>query len=99
MFGSSDSGYDITQVKDISIGGMRFITAQSFPSGTILAVELKTPFKEERLKFKASVIESKEVATDLIYDTRVRFVDLEGEQREALNKIINVFLKSFQERK
>ncbi len=93
VFDNQDAGYDATQIKDISVGGMRFVTSQSYPSDTILSVELRIPFTEERLKLKASVIESKEVTANLIYDTRVRFLELGRDEQEFLSKIINLFLR------
>ncbi len=88
-----NANYDVTQIKDISLGGMRFVTSESYPAETLLSIELRTPFREERLKLKASVIESKEIAANLIYETRVRFVDLDNDTREALSKTISVLLK------
>lgn len=99
VFADPASSYDLTQIKDVSIGGMRFVTSQAFPSDTILSLELRAPFKEERLKLKGCVIESKVVAEGLIYDTRVNFVDLGSDAREELSKIINVFLKTMWGRK
>ncbi|MDP2939082.1 MAG: PilZ domain-containing protein [Candidatus Omnitrophota bacterium] len=91
--GDPSATYDITQIKDISLGGMRFITSKGYMPNTRLNIELRLPFMEEKVKLKARVIESKEVVKDLIYDTRVCFKELEEEAQEILSKTINLFLK------
>jgi c-di-GMP-binding flagellar brake protein YcgR len=89
----SSASYDVTQIKDISLGGMRFVTCKAYAPETLLSIELRTPFKEERIKLKGHVIESKETALNLIYDTRVKFLELDEDTKGVLSKTINLFLK------
>lgn len=89
---------DISQIKDISLGGMRFIASRNYAPDTILLVELQTPFIREKLSLKAKVLESKEVMADLIYDTRLMFLDLDEDARHYLARTIEIFLKQDKEK-
>lgn len=90
--------FDISQIKDISLGGMRFVTSLGYPAETILTIELQTPFIRDKILMKARVLESKEVIADMIYDTRVIFTELDEEARHYVSKAIEVFLKSDKEK-
>ncbi|MDP3143263.1 MAG: PilZ domain-containing protein [Candidatus Omnitrophota bacterium] len=91
--------FDISQIKDISLGGMRFVTSRGYQADTVLAIELQTPFVRERLSLQAKVLESKEVVADLIYDTRVIFSELDDEAKHYLTRTIEIFLKKDKEKK
>ena len=92
------SSFDISQIKDISLGGMRFVTSRGYAPEAKLAIELQTPFIRERLTLEAKVLESKEVVKDLIYDTRVIFPQLGEDAKHYLTKTIEVFLKKDKEK-
>ena len=91
------ASFDISQIKDISLGGMRFVTSCGYDPDTLLAIELQTPFIRERLTLEAKVLESKEVVKDLIYDTRVIFPQLDEEAKHYLSRTIEIFLKKDKE--
>ena len=90
--------FDISQIKDISLGGMRFIASRYYPPETALQIELQTPFIKERLVLHARVLESREIAADLIYDTRVIFPDLNEEAKHYLTRITEIFTKKDKEK-
>ncbi|MFZ5799854.1 MAG: PilZ domain-containing protein, partial [Candidatus Omnitrophota bacterium] len=90
--------FDISQIKDISLGGMRFVTSCGYPPETSLIVELQTPFIRDKILMKAKVLESKEIIADMIYDTRVIFTELDEEARHYVAKAIEVFLKRDKEK-
>jgi len=91
------ANFDISQIKDISLGGIRFVTSCGYAPDTVLAIELQTPFIRERLILQAKVLESKEVVKDLIYDTRVIFPQLDEEAEHYLSRTIEIFLKKDKE--
>lgn len=91
--------FDISQIKDISLGGMRFVTSCGYPPETILTIELQTPFIRDKILMKAKVLEAKEIIADMIYDTRVIFTELDEEARHYVSRAIEVFLKSDKEKK
>ena len=48
--------YDASQLKNISLGGMCFVTAKPFPRGALLGIELKTPFMADLTHLEGSVL-------------------------------------------
>jgi c-di-GMP-binding flagellar brake protein YcgR len=92
------TSFDISQIKNISLGGMCFVASHGYEPGTKLAIELQTPFIRDKLSLSAEVLESKEVAKNLIYETRVRFPELKEDTKHYLSKIIETFLKKDKEK-
>ena len=88
-----NTAFDISQIKDIGLGGMRFVANRAYIPGTPLAIELQTPFIWDRLCLQAKVLESKEIIENLLYDTRVAFSDLDEKAKHYLSKTIEVFKK------
>ncbi|MEW5757883.1 MAG: PilZ domain-containing protein [Candidatus Omnitrophota bacterium] len=87
------NNYDITQTKNVSLGGMLISTNRSFKSGTILSLETRLPFVPDKIILYAKVIESKEVVEGLIYDTRLCFQELDKQSKESLEKAVSFYLK------
>ena len=52
---------DITQTKNLSLGGMLLTTNCKFPPGTNLALEIRLPFDPNAIMLIGKVLESKEV--------------------------------------
>ena len=53
-----DQKIEITQLKNISLGGICFITTQSFEPSTKLGIELKTPYLSGTTYLEGSVMGS-----------------------------------------
>jgi hypothetical protein len=85
--------YDASQLKNISLGGMCFVTAKPFPIGTLLGVELKTPFMAELTHLEGSVLESHEKLKNIIYETRLQFENLTPQAEFILSRLIQYFEK------
>ncbi len=85
--------HDISQVKNISLGGMCFITSKKFSLSTEFHLELKTPYLPQSIALDGKVIESKEKVANILYETRIEFGKLGKEAKEVLEKIIEKFLK------
>lgn len=60
---------DMTQTKNVSLGGMLLTTNRKFPVGAKLALEIRLPVDPSPIMLVGSVVESKEVVSNLIYDT------------------------------
>ncbi len=95
------NNYDLTQTKNISVGGMLLTTNRLFSPGTVLSIDIRLPFLMEPLNLKGRVIESREVARHLIYDTHLEVFDVDPDSMEALNKTVvyNLKKKSLEEGK
>ena len=83
---------EITQLKNISMGGMCFVTSSRFESGTQMGIELKTPYLADTTYLEGVVLESHEKVLDIIYETRLKFEFLNPQAEFLLAKIIEFFI-------
>lgn len=83
--------YSVSQLKNISEGGMCLITEKPFEPGTLLGVEIKSPFFASVTHMEGKVLGSHEKAKDIIYETRLEFQKLSGPAQEVVKKTIEFF--------
>ena len=79
--------YDISQLYNISKGGMCFIATHKFAPLTELAIELRTPYLADAVHFEGSVIESKDKIPNMLYEIRMVFKNLSPITEGILEKI------------
>ncbi len=84
---------DITQTKNISLGGMLLTTNRKFDHGTNLALEIRLPFDPDPIKIIARVLESKEITRNLIYDTRLIFLTIDQKHAKVIGATVEYYLK------
>jgi len=84
---------DISQTKNLSLGGMLLTTNRYFDPGTNLALEIRLPFDPHPIMLIAKVLESKEITKNLIYDTRLTFLAIDENHRKIINETICYYLK------
>ena len=89
----SNSNADITQTKNLSLGGMLLTTNCCFPEGTRLALDIRLPFDPSPIMITAKVLESKEIIKSLIYDTRLIFLTIDEKHSKIINETVNYYLK------
>lgn len=80
--------YDLSQTKNVGQGGVLLTTNRKFDPGTQLALTIKFPFVPQRIEIEATVVDSKEVAKNMIYETRLAFIRLNKKFFEELGKFI-----------
>lgn len=85
--------YDLTQTKTVSQGGLLLTTKKKFDKGAILSVTVRFPFTSTRIKLTGRVVDSKEMAKDCIYDTRIEFIDLDEKFFEELGQFVKKYSK------
>ena len=83
--------FELTQLKDIGKGGLRFITTRKFAPGTLLGIELKTPYISETTYLEGEVLDCIEKVKNMIYETRLQFTLLNTQAEFILNKLIEYF--------
>ena len=81
-------GFDISQSKNISQGGILVTTNKAFDKGTDLDVMIRLPLMSEAIEVTGHVIASEPVVPDLIYDTRIAFVALRSSYSERLGEFV-----------
>lgn len=83
--------YKVSQMKNIGKGGMCFITSQKYAPGTILIIELRTPYFADITILEGVVLESHEKLANIIYETRLSFQNLSPQAVFLLNKLEEFF--------
>ena len=85
---SIPDGFDLSQTKNVGQGGVMLTTNKRFAPGTQLAIMIKFPFVPERIEVSATVVDSKEIAKDVLYETRISFADLDRKFFQELGEFI-----------
>jgi c-di-GMP-binding flagellar brake protein YcgR len=84
---SDNVKYDISQTKNLSQGGLLFISDRKFEKDVMLKIKLRLPEFSDYVIAQAQVIDSKEMAKGIIYETRVKFIDIEKKVFESIGKL------------
>ena len=92
IFEESDN-IDISQTKNLSLGGMLLTTNRKFEPGINLAIEIRLPFDPHPIMLIGKVIESHEITKDLIYDTRLHFLAIDEGHRKVISQTVEYYLK------
>jgi len=88
-----DDKIDISQTKNLGLGGMLLTTNRKFDTGTNLAIELRLPFDPNPIMLSGSVLESKEITKNLIYDTRIVFTSIDEKHKNIIRETVSHYLK------
>ncbi len=89
--------FEITQLRNISQGGMCFITTRSFMPNTRLGVELRTPYLAETTYLEGDVLGSHEKIKGMLYETRLQFTLINSQAEFLLSKLIEFFVSPVNE--
>ena len=89
----NNSNADISQTKNLSLGGMLLTTNCQFPQGTNLALEIRLPFDPDPIMTIAKVLESIEITKGMIYDTRLAFLAMDEKHRKVIGETVGYYLK------
>ncbi len=84
---------DVTQTKNISLGGMLLTTNRKFQPETKLALEIRLPFDPNPIMLIGRVVESHEIMKDMIYDTRLEFLAVDERHRKVIGQTVEYYLK------
>ena len=86
-----DVRHIITQLKNISHGGMCFITSRYYKPGITMGIDMKTPFLAGTIHLDGTVLGCHEKVPNVIYETRIVFSILDPEVEFILDKIVDYF--------
>ena len=87
---------DITQTKDISLGGILFTTDKKLKSGSVLRIKVRVPESPDYLNLKVSVVHSKERVKNMLYETRAKFIGISGKNRDAISRLMKYHFRKKQ---
>jgi c-di-GMP-binding flagellar brake protein YcgR len=88
---------DISQTKNMGLGGMLLTTSRQFTQGMNLAVEIRLPFERNPIMLIGKVVDSMEITQDLIYDTRLEFLAIDENHRGIIRKTIKYYISKEKE--
>lgn len=87
-FKQSDEIDYISNTKDISAGGLVFVSNDPLPLGAILELRISLLDEDKPMQCLARVVRVEERVTDNIYNIAVCFLDVSGVDRNRLDKYI-----------
>lgn len=79
--------YDVSQIENISQGGMCFSSTMHLNEGSLVAVELRTPFLSDTVYLEGTILQSRDKVPGLIYENRIRFQEVSPTAIDVLTKI------------
>jgi len=86
---SAVTNYNVSQVNNVSKGGINFSTTHPLKEGTVIEIVLKTPFITEPIHVEGFVLQCKEKIAGMIYEIRLQFYPLGDQILAILDKIEN----------
>ena len=85
---SGESKYDISQTKDLSEGGLLFVSNRKFEKDTVLKIKLRLPQFIDYIIVKAQVVGSDLIGeSTTMHGTRARFIEIDDKVKEAIRKL------------
>lgn len=78
----------LSVTRDISAGGMFFVSREPIAVGAILDMKIELPYTDETIECLAKVLRVEEVEAEKVYNVTVNFLDIASAQRTKLNKYV-----------
>ena len=88
-----EDNLDVSQSKNIGLGGMLLTTNRQFKLGAKLALDIRLPIDPDPIMLIGSVVDSKEVIKNLIYDTRLAFLAVDEKHQKAIRGTVEHVMK------
>jgi type II secretory ATPase GspE/PulE/Tfp pilus assembly ATPase PilB-like protein len=83
----------LSVTRDISAGGLVFISSEKVAIGSILELKIELPNGEETIECLGRVVRIEEQELEQSYNIAVCFLDITGAQKARLNKYVQAELK------
>lgn len=84
---------DISQTKNLSLGGMLLTTNRLLAHGTKLALEIRLPAAPEAIRIIGEVVDAREVVKGVIYDTRIKLLTVDEDYLKTIRTTIDYYFK------
>ncbi len=85
--GKSIIKHNVSQVNNVSKGGLSFTSTYPLKEGVVVMIDLKTPFVADSIRLEGVVLECKEKIPEIIYEIRLQFQEIPAQALTALEKI------------
>lgn len=80
--------FDVSQTRDLSEGGLMFVSGRKFEKDIILKIKLRLPEFLDYVIVKARVVGAKQLAKGPMYETRAQFIEMDEKIRGAIRKLV-----------
>ena len=87
--GKNVASHDVSQVNNVSKGGLNFSSTHALKEGMILSIDLKTPFIADSMRLEGLVLACREKIPEMIYEIRLEFQAVPAKALTVLEKIEN----------
>lgn len=87
----SQMGYDLSQTANISSGGVMLTTSFAYKVNDVLDLKLVSPINSDGDIVLAQVRGCEQVIPDIMYRTRVQFIETEPEQDFLIKQLIEKY--------
>ena len=88
MAGGENREFLVSNIKDISAGGVRFWSEDPLPEGALILIEVLPPPIGRVIRALARVVRVRPAEKKDVYYNAVRFVEISEEDQNALNYFI-----------
>jgi len=85
----AEAKFDVSQTKNLSEGGLLFISDKNFEKDVVLKIKLRLPEFTDYVILQMQVIDSKQLAKGRMYETRGRFIEVEDKVKAAIRRLVN----------
>ncbi len=85
--GKSVIKHNVTQVNNLSKGGLNFTSTYPLKQGVVVMIDLKTPFIADSIRLDGVVLECREKIPEMIYEIRLQFQETPAQVLTVLEKI------------
>jgi PilZ domain len=85
--GKSIIKHNVSQVNNVSKGGLSFILTHPLKAGSVVTIDLKAPFVADPIRLEGVVLECKEKIPEMIYEIRIQFQEIPQQVLTVLEKI------------
>ena len=87
--GKLTTSHNVSQVNNVSKGGLSFSSTHPLKQGAVITIDLKTPFLSDSIHLEGVVLECREKIPDMIYEIRLQFQEIPEQVLMVLEKIEN----------
>ncbi len=79
--------FEMSQIENISKGGICFTSTMIFQAGEVIAVELRAPYVVNTIFLEGKILSSREIVKGIVYANRLKFDNLSPEAADVLEKV------------
>ncbi len=87
--GKADVSFEMSQINNISRGGINFSSNQFFAKGTELCIDLKTPFQKDAVRLEGVLLACVEKVPGKLYGLHLEFRNISPDAMDILLKTEN----------